>query len=119
MIVGLIVSFFFSHQRVWVRIPKVPGKEIVVKGDNVMKEYYRNQAATEETLKGGWLHTGDLGYQDPDGYFFISGRKTSPVCVGDPLNPMSLSERPRSAAFHSCTGFLPAFKISLSKASLG
>lgn len=56
--------------------------EIVVRGDNVMKGYYRNQKATEDTLKGGWLHTGDLGYQDPDGYFFIVGRKKEMIIRG-------------------------------------
>lgn len=49
--------------------------EIVLKGPAVMKEYFKNPDATSETLKGGWLHTGDLGKKDDEGYFHFSGRK--------------------------------------------
>ena len=49
--------------------------EIVLKGPAVMKEYFKNPEATSETLKGGWLHTGDLGKKDDEGYFHFSGRK--------------------------------------------
>ncbi|GAW91184.1 long-chain-fatty-acid--CoA ligase [Calderihabitans maritimus] len=54
-----------------------PGEvgELVVRGPNVMKGYYRREADTRETLKDGWLHTGDLARRDEDGYFFIAGRK--------------------------------------------
>jgi fatty-acyl-CoA synthase len=47
--------------------------EIVVKGPSVMKGYYNRPAETAETLRGGWLHTADLGYM-ADGHLFISGR---------------------------------------------
>jgi len=67
--------------------------EIVVRGENVMKGYYRNPKATEETLKGGWLHTGDLGYQDQDGYFFISGRKKEMIIRGgENIYPKEIEE---------------------------
>ena len=49
--------------------------EIIVKGDNVMKGYYKNEAATEETIVNGWLLTGDMGYVDKDGYIYIVDRK--------------------------------------------
>jgi long-chain acyl-CoA synthetase len=45
--------------------------EIVVRGPNVMKEYYREPQATARTLRGGWLHTGDSGYADSDGYYYL------------------------------------------------
>jgi long-chain acyl-CoA synthetase len=48
--------------------------EIVIRGYNVMKGYYNNPAATAAAFTGSWLHTGDLGYIDPDGFVFIVDR---------------------------------------------
>ena len=48
--------------------------EICLRGENVMKGYYKDTEATEAALEGGWLHTGDLGYVDSDNYIFITGR---------------------------------------------
>ena len=56
--------------------------EIVVRGPNVMAGYYNLPEATVEALRGGWLHTGDLGKIDEDGYIYIVDRKKDLVIVG-------------------------------------
>ncbi len=56
--------------------------EILIRGHNVMKGYRNRPEATAEALKGGWLHTGDLGYADSDGFFFIVDRTKDLVIRG-------------------------------------
>jgi long-chain acyl-CoA synthetase len=48
--------------------------EILVKGPNIMLGYYNDDALSQATIRQGWLHTGDIGYQDQDGYVYITGR---------------------------------------------
>ncbi len=66
--------------------PLPPGEdhvgEIVIRGHNIMKGYYKNPEATAEAFKNGWFHTGDLGYADEDGFFFIVDRKKDLVIRG-------------------------------------
>ncbi len=56
--------------------------EIVVKGPQVMKGYWNRPEETAETLKDGWLYTGDLGYMDEQGYFYVVDRKKDMIIAG-------------------------------------
>jgi long-chain acyl-CoA synthetase len=53
--------------------------EILARGSNIMKGYYNNPEGTREALEDDWLHTGDLGYIDADGFLYIQGRKKSVI----------------------------------------
>lgn len=57
--------------------------EIVIKGENVMAGYWKNPKATAETVKDGWLYTGDLGYMDKDGFLYVKGRFKSLLIGSD------------------------------------
>lgn len=56
--------------------------ELVTRGPAVMSEYWRNDDASTEALRNGWMHTGDLGYRGSDGYFFITDRKKDMIVSG-------------------------------------
>ncbi|MBC8485338.1 MAG: long-chain fatty acid--CoA ligase [Bacteroidetes bacterium] len=60
-----------------VEVKTMPDGEIIVKGDLVMKGYYKDEAETNKTIKNGWLYTGDIGKIDKDGYIKITDRKKS------------------------------------------
>jgi len=57
--------------------------EIVVKGENVMLGYWKNPEATKQTIIDGWLHTGDMGYMDKDGFLYVLGRFKSLLISSD------------------------------------
>jgi long-chain acyl-CoA synthetase len=55
---------------------------IMVRGNNVMKQYYKNKEMTKEIFKAGWLYTGDLGYKDENNYFYLKAREKEMINVG-------------------------------------
>ena len=80
--------------------------EIVAKGPSIMNGYYNRPEETAEVLKDGWLHTGDLGYFDKQGYLFITGRKKEIIVLpnGKNINPVEIEMK--------LDGFSPAIKES-------
>jgi acyl-CoA synthetase (AMP-forming)/AMP-acid ligase II len=75
--------------------PLPPGREgeIVVRGDIVMQGYWNNPMATAEALRGGWLHTGDIGVLDKDGYLFLLDRaKDMIISGGNNIYPREVEE---------------------------
>lgn len=61
-----------------------PGQqgELLIKGPQVMKGYWNSPGATEDSIRDGWLHTGDIAKTDEDGYFYIVGRKKEVIISG-------------------------------------
>jgi long-chain acyl-CoA synthetase len=68
--------------------------EIVVKGENVMIGYWKNEKATREAIRDGWLYTGDLGYLDKDGFLYVLGRAKSLLIGhdGEKYSPEGIEE---------------------------
>lgn len=56
--------------------------EIVLRGPNIFKGYFKNPEATAKAFANGWFHTGDIGYRDSDGYFYIADRKSDMIIRG-------------------------------------
>ncbi len=56
--------------------------EIVLRGPNIFKGYFKNPEATAEAFRGGWFHTGDIGYRDADGFYYIADRKSDMIIRG-------------------------------------
>jgi long-chain acyl-CoA synthetase len=58
-----------------------------------MKGYYKNEPATTEAFRSGWFHTGDLGYQDEDGFFYVIDRKSDMIIRGgENIYPREIDE---------------------------
>jgi long-chain acyl-CoA synthetase len=85
-----------------IRIAEEDG-EILMKGPMVFKEYWRNPDATSETLVDGWLHTGDVGELDEDGFLKITGRKKDIIITagGKNLTPANLENDLKQSRFIS------------------
>ena len=73
----------------------LPGQqgEIVIRGPQLMKGYWNRPGETAEIFKNGWLHTGDVGYVDDDGYFWITDRKKDLIIkAGENISPRVVEE---------------------------
>ncbi|HEX9544689.1 MAG TPA: long-chain fatty acid--CoA ligase [Pyrinomonadaceae bacterium] len=67
--------------------------EIVMRGENILKGYYRNEEATAIAFRNGWFHTGDIGYRDRDGFFYIVDRKSDMIIRGgENIYPREIDE---------------------------
>jgi len=67
--------------------------EIVLRGDNILKGYYKNPEATAEAFRNSWFHTGDIGYRDQDGFFYIVDRKSDMIIRGgENIYPREIDE---------------------------
>ena len=64
-------------------VPVGQSGEIVIRGENVMKGYWKNQKATDETVKNGWLYTGDMGYMHSSDFLYVLGRFKSLLISSD------------------------------------
>ena len=78
---------------------KIVDNEITVKSPSVMQGYYKDPQSTAETLRDGWLYTGDLGYADEEGRLYITGRKKNLIILsnGENVSPEELENKLEAA----------------------
>jgi long-chain acyl-CoA synthetase len=83
--------------------------EIVIHGENVMKGYFRNPEASAQTVRDGWLYTGDLGYFDEDGFLVVVGREKALLIAedGEKYSPEEIEE-----AIVNCSGLIAQVMLS-------
>jgi long-chain acyl-CoA synthetase len=67
--------------------------EIVLRGENIFKGYFKNEEATSKAFQNGWFHTGDIGFRDDDGFFYIADRKSDMIIRGgENIYPREIDE---------------------------
>jgi long-chain acyl-CoA synthetase len=67
--------------------------EIVLRGENILKGYYKNDTANASAFRNGWFHTGDIGYRDADGFYYIVDRKSDMIIRGgENIYPREIDE---------------------------
>lgn len=89
--------------------------ELTVKGPGVMKCYYKNEKATSETIKDGWLYTGDMAKEDEDGFIYLVDRKKDVIITGgENIYPVQIED-----FLHKCEEIKDVAVIGLPDARLG
>ncbi|HMW00093.1 MAG TPA: long-chain-fatty-acid--CoA ligase [Acidobacteriota bacterium] len=74
-------------------VPDGEAGEIVMRGENIFKAYFKNPEATAIAFRNGWFHTGDVGYRDSDGFYFIVDRKSDMIIRGgENIYPREIDE---------------------------
>ncbi|HEX8290230.1 MAG TPA: AMP-binding protein, partial [Pyrinomonadaceae bacterium] len=74
-------------------LPDGEAGEIVMRGENVFKGYFKNEEATARAFRGGWFHTGDVGFRDPEGFYHIVDRKSDMIIRGgENIYPREIDE---------------------------
>ena len=74
-------------------LPEGEAGEIVMRGENIFKGYFRNEEATARAFRGGWFHTGDVGYRDAEGFYHIIDRKSDMIIRGgENIYPREIDE---------------------------
>jgi long-chain acyl-CoA synthetase len=74
-------------------VPEGQLGEIVLRGENILKGYYKNPDATQTAFRNGWFHTGDVGYRDADGFYYIVDRKSDMIIRGgENIYPREIDE---------------------------
>lgn len=83
--------------------------EIVIKGPSVMKGYYKDPQETAKVIEDGWIRTGDMGYCDENGYFYLTGRKKNVIILsnGENVNPEEIE-----AKFDECAAIVESMVYS-------
>jgi long-chain acyl-CoA synthetase len=79
-VLGVEMKIFDDQDR---EVPQGERGEIVIRGHNIMKGYFKRPEATAEAMRNGWFHSGDIGYVDPEGDFFIVDRKKDLIIRGE------------------------------------
>ncbi len=87
---GMEMKIFDDNDQ---EVPQGREGEIVIRGPMVMRGYWNLPEATAEVIRNGWLHTGDIGYVDQDGYYFITDRKKDIIIKsGENISPRAIEE---------------------------
>jgi len=90
-------------------VPRGENGEIVIRGPQVMKGYWNKPDETALSLRNGWLYTGDVGYVDSDGYFWITDRKKDLIIKGgENISPRTIEE-----VLYTCPGVSEAAVIGV------